>query len=162
MFLSAEFWVAVSFFIFAAIVWKVGGLRSIAEGLDQRGKRIRAELDEAKRLREEAAQVLADYKKRRGEAEREAEEIIAAAKEEAQRTADEAHQRMEDFVKRRTAAAEAKIAQAETQAMAEVRAAAADAAIQVSEAILRERMAGDAAQDLISRSLADVTRKLNS
>ena len=62
----------------------------------------------------------------------------------AERGAAEAQQRMEDFVKRRTAAAEAKIAQAETQAMAEVRAAAADAAIQVSEAILRERMAGDA------------------
>jgi F-type H+-transporting ATPase subunit b len=162
MFFEAEFWVAVSFFIFAAIVWKVGGLRALTEGLDKRGKRIQAELDEAKRLREEAAQVLADYKKRRGEAEREAEEIIAAAKEEAHRTAGEAHQRMEDFVKRRTAAAETKIAQAEAEATAQVRAAAADAAIQVSETILRERMAGEAAQELISRSLADVRTKLNS
>ncbi|HKH35485.1 MAG TPA: ATP F0F1 synthase subunit B [Beijerinckiaceae bacterium] len=162
MFFEAEFWVAVSFFIFAAIVWKVGGLRARTEGLDKRGKRIQAELDEAKRLREEAAQVLADYKKRRGEAEREAEEIIAAAKEEAHRTAGEAHQRMEDFVKRRTAAAETKIAQAEAEATAQVRAAAADAAIQVSETILRERMAGEAAQELISRSLADVRTKLNS
>ena len=162
MFFEAEFWVAVSFFIFAAIVWKVGGLRALTEGLDKRGKRIPAELDEAKRLREEAAQVLADYKKRRGEAEREAEEIISAAKEEAHRTAGEAHQRMEDFVKRRTAAAETKIAQAEAEATAQVRAAAADAAIQVSETILRERMAGEAAQELISRSLADVRTKLNS
>jgi F-type H+-transporting ATPase subunit b len=143
-------------------VWKVGGLRALTEGLDKRGKRIQAELDEAKRLREEAAQVLADYKKRRGEAEREAEEIISAAKEEAHRTAGEAHQRMEDFVKRRTAAAETKIAQAEAEATAQVRAAAADAAIQVSETILRERMAGEAAQELISRSLADVRTKLNS
>jgi F-type H+-transporting ATPase subunit b len=162
MFLEAEFWVAVSFFIFAAIVWKVGGFRAITEGLDQRGKRIQAELDEAKRLREEAAQVLADYQKRRGEAEREAQEIVALAKEEAQRAADEAHQRMQDFVKRRTAAAETKIAQAEAQATAQVRAAAADAAIEVSETILRERMAGEAAQELISRSLADVRRKLNA
>jgi F-type H+-transporting ATPase subunit b len=162
MFFEAEFWVAVSFFIFAAIVWKVGGLRALTEGLDKRGKRIQAELDEAKRLREEAAQVLADYKKRRGEAEREAEEIIAAAKEEAHRTAGEVHQRMEDFVRRRTAAAETKIAQAEAEATAQVRAAAADAAIQVSETILRERMAGEAAQELISRSLADVRTKLNS
>lgn len=162
MFLEAEFWVAVSFFIFVAIVWKVGGFRALTEGLDQRGKRIRAELDEAKRLREEAAQVLADYKKRRGEAEKEAAEIVAAAKEEAQRTAEEAHRRMEEFVRRRTAAAETKIAQAEAQATAQVRAAAADAAVQVSETILRERMAGEAAQELISKSLADVTRKLNS
>jgi F-type H+-transporting ATPase subunit b len=88
--------------------------------------------------------------------------IVALAKEEAQRTGEEAHQRMEDFVRRRTAAAEAKIAQAEAQAMAEVRAAAAEAAVQASETILRERMAGDAAQELIAKSLAEVRRKLNA
>ena len=162
MFLEAEFWVAVAFVLFCAIVWKVGGFKALTEGIDSRGRRIRAELDEAKRLREEAAQVLADYKRRRGEAEREAEEILSAAKEEAQRTADEAHARMAEFVRRRTAAAEVKIAQAETQATAQVRAAAADAAIKVSETILREKMAGEAAQNLIAQSLADVRRKLNS
>ena len=163
MFFEAEFWVAVAFAIFVAILWKAGAFRQMTDALDQRGKRIQAELDEAKRLREEAARVLADYQKRRTEAEREAEAIVSSAREEAERGAAQAQQRMEDFVKRRTAAAEAKIAQAETQAMAEVRAAAADAAIQVSEAILRERMAGDAAQELmISKSLADVRRKLNA
>lgn len=162
MFLTPEFWVGVSFFIFLAIVWKVGGFRAMTEGLDDRGRRIRAELGEAKRLREEAAGVLADYKRRRDEAEREAAAIVASAREEAERTAQEAQSRMADFVRRRTAAAEAKIAQAETQATAQVRAAAADAAVQASETILRERMTGQAAQDLISRSLADVRTKLNS
>src|ERR671912_266402 len=137
MFFEAEFWVAVAFAIFVAILWKAGAFRQMTDALDQRGKRTQAELD--------------------------AEVIVSSAREEAERGAAEAQQRMEDFVKRRTAAAEAKIAQAETQAMAEVRAAAADAAIQVSEAILRERMAGDAAQELmISKSLADVRRKLNA
>ncbi len=162
MFFEAETWVAVAFFIFAAILWKVGGLRAMTEALDQRGKRIRAELDEAKRLREEAAKVLADYQTRRGEAEREAQDILAAAQDAARRTADEAHRRMQDFIERRTRAAEAKIAQAEAQAPAQVRAAAADAAIAVSETLLREKLAGDAAQDLVTRSLADVRRKLNS
>jgi F-type H+-transporting ATPase subunit b len=162
MFLEPEFWVAVAFVIFCAIVWKVGGFRSITEGLDHRSKRIRAELDEAKRLREEAAKVLADYRTRREEAEREAAAILAAATEEAKRTGEEAHQRMEDFVARRTAAAEAKIAQAEAQATAEVRAAAADAAIRVSETILREKMTGETAQNLVSRSLADIRTKLSS
>jgi F-type H+-transporting ATPase subunit b len=162
MFFTPEFWVGVSFLIFLAIVWKVGGFTALIQGLDDRGKRIRAELEEAKRLREEASSVLADYKRRREQAEREAAEIVASAKEEAERTAQEAHQRMTDFVKRRTAAAEAKIAQAESQATAQVRAAAADAALQASETILRERMTGQAAQDLISRSLADVRTKLNS
>ena len=162
MFFEAETWVAVAFFIFAAILWKVGGLRAMTDALDQRGKRIRAELDEAKRLREEAAKVLADYQTRRGEAEREAQDILAAAQDEARRTADEAHRRMQDFIERRTRAAETKIAQAETQATAQVRAAAADAAIAVSETLLREKLAGDAAQDLVARSLADVRRKLNA
>ncbi|HEX8167808.1 MAG TPA: ATP F0F1 synthase subunit B [Beijerinckiaceae bacterium] len=162
MFFEAEFWVAVAFLVFVAIVWKVGGFKALTEGLDSRGKRIQAELDEAKRLREEAAGVLADYKRRRGEAEREAAEILSAAREEAERTAEEAHRRLEDFIRRRTAAAETKIAQAEAQATAEVRAAAADAAIQVSETVLREKMTGEAAQSLIAQSLADVRRKLNS
>jgi F-type H+-transporting ATPase subunit b len=162
MFLTPEFWVGVSFFIFVAIVWKVGGFRTLTQGLDDRGRRIRAELGEAKRLREEAAGVLADFKRRRDEAEREAAAIIASAKDEAERTAREAQERMADFVKGRTAAAEAKIAQAETQATAQVRAAAADAAIQVAETILRERMTGQPAQDLIARSLGDVRAKLSA
>jgi F-type H+-transporting ATPase subunit b len=162
MFFEAEFWVAVAFAIFAAILWKAGAFRQMTDALDQRGKRIQAELDEAKRLREEAAKVLAGYQTRRGEAEREAQDILAAAQDEARRTADEAHRRMQDFIERRTRAAEAKIAQAETQATAQVRAAAADAAIAVSETLLREKLAGDAAQDLVAKSLADVRRKLNS
>ena len=163
MFFEAETWVAVAFFIFAAILWKVGGLQRHDGGLDQRGKRIRAELDEAQRLREEAAKVLADYQRRRGEAEREAQDILAAARARPRRTADEAHRRMQDFVARRTRAAEAKIAQAET---------AGDGAgpgrsrrrrrSPVSETLLREKLAGDAAQDLVAKSLADVRRKLNA
>ena len=89
MFFEAEFWVAVAFAIFAAILWKAGAFRQMTDALDQRGKRIQAELDEAKRLREEAARVLADYQKRRTEAEREAEAIVSSAREEAERGAAE-------------------------------------------------------------------------
>ena len=91
-----------------------------------------------------------------------AAEILAAASEEAKRAGEEAHRRMTDFVDRRTAAAEAKIAQAEAQATADVRAAAADAAIRVSETILREKMTGQTAQDLVAKSLADIRAKLSS
>ena len=159
---EAEFWVAVSFLIFVAIIWKVGGFRTMTEGLDARGARIRAELDEARRLREEAAGVLASYKRRREEAEREAESIVASAREEAERVARESHERMQDFVARRTAAAEAKIAQAEAQATAQVRSAASEAAVRVSEAILKERVTGQTAQDLLARSLAGVRAKLSA
>ncbi|UMY20101.1 F0F1 ATP synthase subunit B family protein [Methylobacterium organophilum] len=160
--LTAEFWVAVAFVVFMAIAWKAGAFGMMTKGLDGRAKRVRNELDEARRLREEAAAVLADYKRRRTEAEREAERIVANAREEAQRAAEEGHARLNDFVARRTKSAEAKIAQAEAQAAAQVRAAAADAAVKVSETILRERLSGDAAQALVKSSLGEVKARLQA
>lgn len=159
---DAEFWVGVAFVIFLAIVWKMGGFRTLVSGLDDRGRQVRAELDEARRLRQEAEGVLADYKRRQAEAEREAAALVSGAREEAERIAQEAHQRLEDFVSRRTAAAEAKIAQAEAQAAQQVRAAAADAAVRISETVLREELKGGAGQDLLGRSLSEVRTKLHS
>ena len=162
MFATPEFWVAAAFFIFMAIVWRMGAFAKMFGAVDARGARIRAELDEARRLREEAAALLADYQRRRSEAEAEATQIVAAAREEAERVGREAHERMTEFVARRTAAAEAKIAQAETQAAQQVRAAAAEAAVKVSEAVLREQVRGQAGEELLSRSLAEVRTKLHS
>ncbi len=162
MLMTAEFWVAVAFVVFMAIVWKVGGFGIMTKGLDGRATRVRHELDEAKRLREEAAAVLADYKRRRAEAEREAETIVSSARAEAERAAAEGHQRLNDFISRRTKAAETKIAQAEAKAQADVRAAAADAAVRVSETILRERMQGEAAQALVRSSLGEVRTRLRA
>ena len=157
-----EFWVAVAFVIFLGIVGYVGGFKTMLAGLDRRGQRVQAELDEATRMRREATEVLADYKRRREAAEREAEAIVAAARTEAERVGREAHERLTDFVARRTAAAESKIAQAEIQAMQQVRAAAADAAIKASEAVLREQMQGGAANDLLAKSLGEVRSKLRA
>lgn len=162
MLLEAEFWVAVAFVIFIAIAWKVGGLSAMTKGLDSRANRIRHELDEAKRLREEAAAVLADYKRRQVEAEKEAQAIVAGAREEAQRAADEGQRKLNEFLARRTKAADTKIAQAEAQAEAQVRAAAAEAAVRVSETILRERLQGDAAQGLIRSSLGEIRTRLRA
>ncbi len=139
-----EFWVAVAFVIFLALVAKLGGFKALTNGLDKRGERIAGELGEAKRLREEAQALLASYEKRRREAETEAQSIIAQAKAEAERLAKEAEVKLADFVIRRQKAAEQKIAQAEADATREVRSAAAEAAIQASEAILRGRSAGTA------------------
>ncbi len=103
--------------------------KTVLTALDHRSERIKAELDDAKRLKEEAAKLLGEYKACRASAEREAEEIIANAKSEAERIATEAKAKMEDFVARRTKTAESKIALAEAQALADVRAAAANAAV---------------------------------
>jgi F-type H+-transporting ATPase subunit b len=156
-----EFWVAVAFVIFVGVLIYVGAHRKIIDALDQRSARIKAELDEARRLRDEAQALLAEYQRKQGEAEREAEAIIAEARAEAERVAAEARGKMEEFVARRTKLAETKIGQAEAQAMADVRAAAADAAVAAAEKILRETAKGKVADDLVARGIADVKAKLN-
>ena len=115
--------------LFIGVIIYVGAHKKIIEALDHRSARIKAELDEARRLRDEAAKLLAEYQRKQREAEREAEAIVADAKAEAERVAAEAHAKMEEFVARRTKLAETKIGQAEAQALADVRAAAAEAAV---------------------------------
>jgi F-type H+-transporting ATPase subunit b len=156
-----EFWVAIAFVVFVGVLIYVGAHRKIIEALDQRSARIKSELDEARRLRDEAQSLLAEYQRKQGEAEREAEAIVAEAKAEAERVAAEARGKMDEFVARRTRQAETKIGQAEAQALADVRAAAADAAVAAAEKILRETAKGKIADDLIARGIADVKSKLN-
>src|SRR3954468_7058501 len=133
-----EFWVAVAFVLFIGVLVYVGAHKKITDALDHRSARIKAELDEARRLREEAQKLLAEYQRKQREAEREAEAIVADAKAEAERVAAGAGSKMEEFVTRRTKLAETKIGQAEAQALADVRATAADAVVAAAEAILRE------------------------
>jgi F-type H+-transporting ATPase subunit b len=161
LFLDAEFWVAVAFVIFIALLVKFGAFKALVGELDKRGERIASELGEAKRLRAEAQALLASYEKRRHEAETEAAAIVAQAKIEAERLAREAEAKLADFVTRRQKTAEEKIAQAETEATREVRVAAAEAAIRASEAILRARSAGAAGLGLLTKSLDEVKAKLN-
>ena len=158
---TAEFWVAVSFVIFCGILIYVGAHRKIIEALDQRSARIKAELDDARRLREEAAQLLAEYQRKQRDAEQEAAGIIAGAKAEAERLAAEARTKMEEFVARRTQMAEAKITQAEAQAIADVRSAAAEAAVAAAEKILTQTVKGKVADDLLAQGIADAAKKLN-
>src|SRR6202042_1482481 len=128
MFAEPEFWVAVAFVILMGVFAYFGIHRTVLQSLDHRRDRIKAELDDARRLKDEAAKLLADYKARHASAEREAQDIITSAKAEAERIASEAKAKMEDFVARRTKTAEGKIALAEAQAIADVRSAAANAA----------------------------------
>jgi F-type H+-transporting ATPase subunit b len=159
--LEAELWVAVAFFIFLGILLYVGAPKLITTALDDRGKRIAAELDEARRLKEEAEALLAEYKRKQAAADSEAQSIIESAKAEAERVAAEAKTKMEEFVARRTKMAETKIAQAEAQAVADVRAAAADAAVAAAETILTQSVKGKTADDLIAQGIRDVKAKLN-
>ena len=161
MFAEPEFWVAVAFFILMGVFAYLGVHRTVLTTLDHRRDRIKAELDDARRIKEEAAKVLEQYKARRASAEREAAEIITGARAEAERIAAEAKTKMEDFVARRTRTAENKIALAEAQALADVRAAAADAAIAAASTILSQSVKGEVADDLLAKGIQDVRTKLN-
>jgi F-type H+-transporting ATPase subunit b len=161
MFYEPEFWVAVAFVILMAVFAYLGIHRTVLQTLDHRSERIKAELDDARRLKEEAAKLLAEYEARRASAEREAQDIIASARADAERIAAEAKAKMEDFVARRTKTAESKIALAEAQALADVRAAAADAAVAAASTILSQSVKGQTADELLAKGIAEVRAKLN-
>jgi F-type H+-transporting ATPase subunit b len=159
--LEAEFWVAVAFVIFVGVLGYFGVHRTLVKGIDDRRDRIKAELDEARRLKEEAQALLAGYERKQEEVEREAQAIIASAKAEAERLAAEAAAKMEEFVVRRTKMAEDKIAQAEAQALADVRSAAADVAIAAAGSILARTVKDKVADNLLAEGIADLKSKLN-
>jgi len=161
MLYETETWVALAFLLFVAGLAYIGVHRMIAKSLDERAARIKAELDEAKKLKDEAAQLLADYRRKRDEAETEALGIIAGAKAEADRLAAEAKMKIEEFVARRTKMAEVKIAQAEAQAAADVRSAAAEAAVAAAEKLLAQQAKGPLAGELIAKGIDDIRKKLN-
>jgi F-type H+-transporting ATPase subunit b len=158
---EAEFWVALGFLVFLGLLGYLGVHRQLGKSLDDRAARIKAELDEARKLKEEAAALLADYQRKREQAEHEAQDIVAGAKAEAERLAADAKTKLEEFVARRTKLAETKIAQAEAQAAADVRAAAADAAVAAAERILAQQAKGSLAGELIAKGIEDVRKKLN-
>jgi F-type H+-transporting ATPase subunit b len=159
--LEAEFWVAAAFVIFAGVLGYFGAHRTLVKSIDDRRDRIKAELDEARRLKEEAQALLAGYEHKQQEVEREAQAIIASAKVEAERLAAEAAAKMEEFVARRTKMAEEKIAQAEAQALADVRFAAAEAAVAAAGSILARTVKDKVADNLIAEGIAGLKAELN-
>ena len=161
MLAEPEFWVGVGFvLVIALLVWKgVPGL--VGRMLDQRAAMIAAELNEARRLREEAAALLADYRKKSASAEAEAQSIITDARAEAERFAHESRASLNAQIERRAQGAQDKIAQAEAAAMNEIRTLAANAAAGAAEKLIAARMDEKRAAALIEGSIKDLVGKLN-
>ncbi len=159
--MDATAWATVGLVIFLGIIvyLKVPGM--VTRSLDERAKRISNELDEARRLREEAQQLLAEYQRKRKEAEQEAEAIVEAAKREAETLVREGRARTEDYITRRNAMAEQKIGQAERDAVNEVRARAVDIAIAATSKVLADKVDGTVEADLFRKSLEDVRTRMN-
>jgi F-type H+-transporting ATPase subunit b len=158
---EAEFWVAIAFVIFVGVLGYFQAHKRLVKSIDDRRERIKAELDEARRLKAEAEALLATYRRKQQEAEREAQTIVASAKAEAERLATEAEAKLEDFVARRTKMAESKIAQAEAQALADVRSVAAEVAVAAAQTILTHTVKDKVADDLLAKGIADFKAKLN-
>jgi F-type H+-transporting ATPase subunit b len=155
------FWVMIAFIAFVALVIYKGVPGMVGKSLDARADAIRNELDEARRLRDEAQSLLADYQRKSREAENEAQAIIEQAKRESEALAAETRKSLSESVERRTKLAEEKIARAEAQALSEVRASAVENAVAAAEKILKARATGPTANTLIESSIRDLDGKLN-
>lgn len=155
-----SFFALVGLVIFIGLLVYVGVPRIIGGMLDKQIKKIETDLSEANRLREEAAALLAEYERKRIAAESEAQGIIAAAQEEAARMTAEAQTALTDLVARRTKAVEDKIAQAEAQAIADVRARSADLAVEAARVVLTDEMNAKGSQ-IVDKAIADVAGRLN-
>jgi len=155
-----SFYATVALVIFLAMMLYFGVPKIIGKMLDGKIKQIADDLEAAKTLREEAAALLVEYEQKRIAAEAEAEGIIAAAQDEAQRMTTEAQASLVELLARRTKAVEDKIAQAEQQAVAEVRARSADVAIEAARLVLVDEMNRKGGQ-VVDKAIADVGTRLN-
>ena len=158
---DTSFWVLIAFIIVIGVFIRAGVHKTIANGLDKRAQTIADEINEARKMREEAQELLATYQRRQREAENEAASIIEAAKKDAKRLTEEARVKINEQTERRTKAAEEKIARAEAQALSEVRAQAADLAVDAAREIIRERMDSGAQTAFVDKAIAGLRDKLN-
>lgn len=159
--MDATFWAFISLVIFLGILAYVKVPAMMTGALDKRADQIRNELEEAKKLREEAQQLLAEYQRKRKEAETEAESILSAAEKEAAVLREEAKAKTEEYISRRTAMAEQKIRQAETDAINEVRASAVDLAVVAAEKLIGSKVDSKASGELFKASLGELKTRLN-
>jgi F-type H+-transporting ATPase subunit b len=159
--MDASFWALVGLIIFLGIMAYIKVPAMMGSALDKRADQIRNELEQAKKLREEAQQLLGEYQRKRKEAEAEAAGILSAAEKEAAILRDEAKAKTEEYVSRRTAMAEQKIQQAEADAINEVRAAAVDLAVVAAENLIGKKVDSKASDALFKASLGDLKTRLN-
>ncbi len=161
MFATPDFWVLVAFLLFIGLLLYYGVPRIVGKMLDDRAEAIRKNLDDARKMREDAQALLNDYQRKAAEAEAEAQKIVDQAKREGEALRTEAERKAVEAVARRVKLAEEKIARAERQAISEVRGAAVDTAITAARRLLADKASGETGQRLIDQSISDLRSKLN-
>ncbi|MEL7463180.1 MAG: ATP F0F1 synthase subunit B [Pseudomonadota bacterium] len=158
---NTDYVVALSLVLFIGVLiyFKVPGL--IVGMLDSRAEKIRAELEDARRLREEAQALLASYERKQKEVEGQAEQIVANAKAEAERAAEEAKAALEGSIARRLKAADDQIASAEASAVKEVRDRAVAVAVDAASKVIADKMTKASGGKLIDDAIKEVGAKLH-
>ena len=157
---NPELWVAVGLILFIAVLWFAGGFKTALGMLDAKAATIKADLDEAARLRDEAEAMLIEIRKQRDAAEAQGAEMLKEAAAEAKRMAAEAKIKLEESIARRTALADRRIATAEAQATAEVKAAAADLAAQLAEIMLADRARSMKSDPMVDQAVSQLAERL--
>ena len=160
LFSTGAVWIALAFIAFVAAVWRPVG-RMIGGALDGRADKIREQLEEAVRLREEAQALYAQYERQQQEAIAEAEQILAHAREEAVRQDRQAAEALEASLKRREEQVIERIARAEQEALDDVRAAAVDVAVRATRKLLAETLDAEGHAALIDAAIADLDKRLH-
>jgi F-type H+-transporting ATPase subunit b len=160
MFSDPSFWVGLAFVLVVGYLARPIA-RSVSASLDGRADKIRTQIEDARKLREEAQALLAEYQRKQRDALSEAESIVAQAKEEANRMKVQAEKDLEHSIARRQSQALERIAQSEAQAIASVRNTAVDVAVAAAEKLITDQMNGDRQAALIDQSIKDLPGRLN-
>ena len=158
---NTDFVVLLAFLLFIAILVYMKVPSKVAEMLDARAKGIRADLDEARALREEAQSLLASYERKQKEVQSQADRIVASAREDAEAHAEKAREDLQRSVERRVQAAREQIAQAEDDAKRRVRNRAVEVAVAAARDVLRTQMDGARQDRLLDSSIATVREKMH-
>lgn len=158
---NTTFWVGLAFAGFIGLILYFKAHSAIGKMLDERSASIAAQIEEAKNLRAEAENLLIEYQRKQRDAEREAADMVAQAKEDAQIMADQAKADLEALMRRRERGAAEKIAQAEANAIKEVKAAAVNIAVDAASSVLADAMKGKAGTTLVNDAIAEVESKLH-
>jgi F-type H+-transporting ATPase subunit b len=160
MFSDPHLWVALSFLVFIGLTYKKVGSFAL-RALDERSAKIKAELDEARRLREEADQVLQQYKQKQAEYLKEAEAILASARKDADTMRSHAEKEMTAALDTRMKQAIDRISQEEGQALADVRNHVVDIALAAARALVVDHVSSMSQDELVKLALTDIERKIH-
>jgi F-type H+-transporting ATPase subunit b len=160
MFHDPSFWVGLAFLLAVAVIFRPAA-KAITATLDTRAAKIRVQIEEARKLREDAQVLLAEYQRKQRDAMSEAEKIITQARQDAARLKVEAEKDLENAIARRQQQALDRIAQAEAQAISDVRHTAVDVALAAAEKLIKTSLDASKTSALADKAIAELPSRLN-